>query len=45
MSILYKEKLIFLTQIKKVGLYIELKKKKKVRKAVSVMKEDSQALG
>ena len=45
MSVLSKKKLIFMTQIKKVGLYIEFKKSKKVRKAVSVMKEDIQALG
>ena len=45
MRVLSKKKLIFMTQIKKVGLYIKLKKSKKVRKAVSVMKEDIQALG
>ena len=32
MSVLSKKKLIFMTQIKKVGLYIEFKKSKKFEK-------------
>ena len=43
MSVLLKEKLTFLTQLKK--LILSLKKTKKILKAVSVMKEDRQAFG
>ena len=43
MSALLKEKLTFLTQLKK--LILPLKKTKKILKAVSVMKEDRQAFG